>query len=99
MLDTGRIGAGVQRGSNFRPLLVVVAALKLTITSKLTSGFPRQFCVMKLNYTVLDLVPLAGAGREVARRPPAAQFRRRTSAIPFSKNRTREAVAAAYSRR
>src|SRR6266481_5193761 len=31
------------------PVLVVVAAMRLTITSWLTRGLPRQFCVMKEN--------------------------------------------------
>src|SRR5205807_10383595 len=33
----------------FSPLVVVVAAIRLTMTSRLIRGFPRQFCVMKEN--------------------------------------------------
>jgi hypothetical protein len=48
-LDGGRVGIGIQFRTNFSaPLVVVVAATGLTITSKLTSGLRRQFCVMKL---------------------------------------------------
>src|SRR5215831_3882217 len=32
-----------------KPVVVVVAAIRLTITSWLTSGFPRQFWLMKEN--------------------------------------------------
>ena len=38
------------------------------MTSWLTSGLPRQFIVIVAEEPVLDLVPLAGAGRQVADR-------------------------------
>ena len=36
------IGFGIQPGTNLEVILVVVAAIKLTIVWKLRSGFPHQ---------------------------------------------------------
>lgn len=51
----------------FKPVRVVVRALRWTTVRSLTSGRPRQFLVMK--QTMLDLVPLARTGRKVAHLP------------------------------
>jgi len=39
----------VELGETFNPVLVVVAAIRLMMTSWLTSGLPRQLMLMKLN--------------------------------------------------
>ncbi len=44
------------------PVFVVVAAMRLTITSWLTSGLPRQFWVMKLNRRCSILFHLLAPG-------------------------------------
>lgn len=41
-----RIKTGVNLGLNFQPRLVVVPAIKLTMTSWLIKGFPRQFILI-----------------------------------------------------
>ena len=46
-----------------RPVLVVVAEINSTITRWLTRGWARQFLADEGEEPVLDLVPLAGAGR------------------------------------
>ena len=44
--DTRRIGLRVHLTADFEPVLVVVAAIRFTITSWLMSGLPRQFWLM-----------------------------------------------------
>jgi hypothetical protein len=48
--------------------LVVVAAMRLMMTSWLISGLPRQFWAYKGKQTVFDLVPFAGARWKVTDR-------------------------------
>ena len=57
-----------------RPARVVVLAIRLTIASRLTSGRPRQFCVMKLNCRCSILFHLLVPGGEVADDQPDRQF-------------------------
>ena len=44
--DTLGVGAGIQLEWTFSPVVVRVAAIRLTMTSRLTNGLPRQFWVM-----------------------------------------------------
>ena len=57
-----------------KPVLVVVAEISSTITRQLIRGRARQFWLMKGEEPVLDFVPLAGAGGQVADHDVEAQF-------------------------
>jgi len=57
-----------------KPVLVVVAEISSTITRQLIRGRARQFWLMKGEEPVLDFVPLAGAGGQVADHDVEAEF-------------------------
>ena len=64
--DAGGVGVGVEFGVDGQPGCGGGGVDGLTMTSWLVSGRPRQFIEMWQNKPVLDLVPLACAGRQMA---------------------------------
>ena len=65
-VDLVGVGALVESGVDLQAAAGLRRPIRLMIVSSETRGLPRQFIVMKLEQAVLDLVPLRGAGREVA---------------------------------
>src|SRR6516165_8744699 len=77
-----------------KPVLVVVAEISSTITRQLIRGRARQFWLMKGEEPVLDFVPLAGAGGQVADHDVEAEFVGQFLQFTFPQPHSR-AVAAA----